>query len=59
MTINPTEYAEFSNYRLQSSDIYVASAHNSGIAYEEIFAMLAVGMINRKALDQIAPGLIR
>lgn len=42
-------------FRIQSGDIYEASAHNSGIPYEDIFGMLAVGLLNRKTLQRIIP----
>ena len=44
-------------FRIQSSDVYVAAAHNSGMMHEEIVSMLAVGLINHMTLDRIAPGL--
>ena len=60
LTIEDEEYDDMpSRYRLQTGDMYVASTHNSGITYEALFAMLAVGMINRVALNKVAPDLIR
>ncbi len=57
---NEVDLASLPNFRIQSNDVYRASIHNSGIAsYEEIFAMLAVGMINRLALHELSPGLIK